>query len=355
MRRSQLVLSLALLFGLFAIPARAQDPPRIRPIEKRLLGQAFRISENPGNQVWKKWDKAPKAVLLITPEYEFLLRHPKPAPDFDLSEKDATLGRIYYRKRVYAPNLLATFPAVGGVSTIVVGLPENTNVKNEARWVLTVIHEHFHQLQDSQKGIFAEIETLGLARGDTTGMWMLNFPFPYDNPEVNKEFSALCQALAGALKAEKNEFGAQLAIYLQARERFRNILSPDDYKYFSFQVWKEGVARYTELIVAARQAGRLRWQVTMFDVFLGSSTKPDFSQAIGAYFLGDGKAYEEASRDLGEGIVGKLPELSLKDQGRVAFYSFGAAEALLLDRANPNWQKQYFAKKFFLERYFPAR
>jgi hypothetical protein len=36
----------------------------------------------------------------------------------------------------------------------------------------------------------------------------------------------------------------------------------------------------------------------------------------------------------------------------VAFYAVGAAEALLLDRANPGWQQRYLAEKFFLDKYF---
>jgi hypothetical protein len=36
----------------------------------------------------------------------------------------------------------------------------------------------------------------------------------------------------------------------------------------------------------------------------------------------------------------------------VAFYPFGAAEAMLLDRVNANWKKRYFAEKFFLDKFF---
>ena len=46
------------------------------------------------------------------------------------------------------------------------------------------MHEHFHQLQWAQPEYLKAIDDLGLSKGDATGMWMLNYPFPYDNPEV---------------------------------------------------------------------------------------------------------------------------------------------------------------------------
>src|SRR5262249_43618895 len=146
----------------------------------------------------------------------------------------------------------ATFPAVGGVSTVVIGQAENTESKTSTRWVITLLHEHFHQLQSSQPRYYAEVDALGLARGDATGMWMLNYPFPYARPEVKDHFSAMSKALAEALGArEKPDFGDKFAAYVESRKKFRSLLKADDYKYFALQVWQEGIARYTEYHLAA--------------------------------------------------------------------------------------------------------
>lgn len=51
-------------------------------------------------------------------------------------------------------------------------------------------------------------------------------------------------------------------------------------------------------------------------------------------------------------ILSRLPKLSLEKDQRVAFYTVGAAEALLLDEANPDWQRRYLAEKFYPEKYF---
>src|SRR5205823_14623694 len=112
---------------------------------------------------------------------------------------------------------------------------------------ISMLHEHFHQLQDSQPNSYAETEALNLSHGDQTGMWMLNYAFPYDSPEVKQQFSVLSRLLVEALQAKnKSVFSTRLAAYLEARRQLQKMLSADDYKYFSFQLWKEGLARYTE-------------------------------------------------------------------------------------------------------------
>ena len=69
-------------------------------------------------------------MLLVNEEHEFLMRHPKRSSDFVLISYDSLLrNAVYFRKRVFQPDLLVTFPAVGGVSTIVVGQAENTPAK----------------------------------------------------------------------------------------------------------------------------------------------------------------------------------------------------------------------------------
>jgi hypothetical protein len=309
--------------------------PQIRDDDRVRMAEAFRMGEKLGDYVWKGWSKAPFAVLLVTPEHEFLVRHPKPSPDFTSIGYDPLLkSEVYFRKRVFSPHFLATFPAVGGVSTIVIGQPENTDAKTSTRWVVTLFHEHFHQMQDSQPDFYAEAHALGLARGDETGMWMLNFPFPYEKAEVKEAFSAMSRALAGALHSRRGkDFRSKLAVYLAARKRFQQLLPPDDYKYLSFQLWKEGVARYTEYRIAQLSAAHY---------------KPSKEFAS----LKDFTPFADDARRTLEQVMTALEKMSLDKRQRTAFYPFGAAEALLLDRMNPKWQTRYFTEKFFLDKFF---
>ncbi len=309
--------------------------PRLSPADRIRLAEAFRIGEKLGDKVWKGWSEAPFAVLMVTPDYEFLIRHPRPSDEFVKTGYDSLLkSEVYYRKRVYGPNLLATFPAVGGISTIVVGQPLNTEAKTSTRWVVTLLHEHFHQLQDSQPAFYREVNALKLARGDQTGMWMLNFPFPYESDEIKKQFGILGRALALALQpAPPKQFKTRLRAYIAERARLKEMLADDDYKYFSFQLWKEGVARYTEYRIS--RLASTRYQPTM-----------EFRS------LEDFTTFGQAADSIRARIMSELTALSLNKQQRVTFYAVGAAEALLLDRANPRWQQRYLAEKFSLDKYF---
>ena len=313
-----------------------QEKIEVPDVDRIRLAEAFRIGESLGNRVWKGWDKAPFAVLLVTPENEFLIRHPRPSKDFTLIGYDSLLkSNVYFRKRTQPIHFLATFPAVGGVSTIVIGQAENTSKKTSTPWVITVLHEHFHQLQSSQPTYYAEVEGLNLSRGDQSGMWMLNFAFPYKNEQIKGQFAALSKLLAKALQAgKKSDFSVSLSAYLQARKAFQQMLTPDDYRYFSFQVWQEGIARYTEFRIADLAAKKYR------------PTK-EFRA------LKDYTPFKEvADSILNKQILTSLPTLELDRSERLVFYPFGAAEGLLLDRANPNWRSLYLTEKFYVERYF---
>lgn len=119
--------------------------PHLPATDRIRLAEAFRIGEALGNRAWEGWDKAPFAVLLVTPDNEFLLRHPRPTQDFTLIGYDSLLqSNIHFWKRTQPVHFLATFPAVGGISTIVIGQAENTMAKTSTPWVVTMLHEHFH-------------------------------------------------------------------------------------------------------------------------------------------------------------------------------------------------------------------
>src|SRR6266853_554454 len=78
----------------------AQTSPALPEIDRIRIAEAFRLADSLGNRIWPDWDKAPFAVLLVTPEHEFLIRHPKPSEDFTPVGDDAVLGhKVWTRKR----------------------------------------------------------------------------------------------------------------------------------------------------------------------------------------------------------------------------------------------------------------
>jgi hypothetical protein len=314
----------ASLIVLVPIFAAAQTPPRLSDTDRIRLREAFRLGDQLEDEVWPGWHKTPFAVLLVTSDYEFLIRHPNPSSDFTPLGNDLMLGGdVYYRKRQFSPNMQATFPAVNGVNTIVIGQAELTFDKTSTRFVATVMHERFHQFVYSQPAYFAGVAALGLDHGDTTGMWMLNYPFPYDSPDVQEKFSAMIHALSDALAASDADLDAKTQIFRHTQQQFRGAVPVEAERYLAFQLWQEGVARYTELRIAELAAAKYK-------------PTPEFMQ------LPDYKTFDDIARSIRAKILDDLRTMSLAKTGRIVVYSTGAGEAMLLDRVNPKWQSAYF-------------
>ena len=311
----------------------AQTPaaaPAIPRADRVRLSEAFRLAERIGDSIWPGWSGVPFAVVLVTPGTEFFVRHDRPPADARPIGRDALLGSVVYaRPRTFPSEFLATFP-IEGISTVVVGQAENTAASSPTDWVVTLLHEHFHQLQDSRPGFFAGVAALDLARGDETGMWMLDFPFPYDSGPVAAAYRSAALALNEALA------GRNARAFLAARDRFRAALSGDDLRYLDFQLWKEGIARYTQVRVA-------RWAAAG-----GYEPSPAFAALPGF------TTYAELARALEETLRRELSRMTLPEARRTVVYPFGAAEGLLLDRERPCWREQYFERMFTLAPAFDA-
>ncbi|MCO6512099.1 MAG: hypothetical protein J5I65_15040 [Aridibacter famidurans] len=311
--------------------AAAGGSPSISHTDRVRLAEAFRLADAVSDEIWPGWSKAPFALILVTEEHEFLVRHPRPSDDFVSIGRDELLGsEVFYRKRQFPTNFLATFPAVAGVSTILIGRAENTAVKTSGSWVVTVLHEHFHQMQESGDDYYSEVNALGLSGGDQTGMWMINYKFPYQNKAVEEAFSEMTSLLLRSLDEKKEADINRIASdYRKARQTLKNRLSDEDFRYFEFQVWKEGIARYTEHRVAEIAARN-------YEPSPAFQALPDFD------------SFADVAEDRRKLIRNELRTGTIANYERVLFYPVGAAEGLLLDRIRPGWQKKYFARRFSL-------
>ncbi len=280
--------------------------------------------------MWPGWSEAPFDLLLVDGEFEYLARSAQRPEAFATLDGVRLAGSpVLWRTRTQPANLLAAFPAFGPTPTIVVGTPSATG-KSSRRWVLSVLHEHFHQLQYSRPGYFADVEALGLSGGDKTGMWMLDYPFPYDSAAANEEFAALSRELAVlvddrlAREPERpRRFWCRLRAFLQT-------LEPADRRYLSFQLWQEGIARYVELQLAAAAV-------------TGHRSTAAFEA------LADDEPYAALAPRLQAAVVSSLQTDALKTKRREIFYAFGAALGLLLDRQGVDWKRAYLRDKFQLD------
>lgn len=318
-----------LLLGTATAPTAGGAQAEVPRRDRVRLAEAMRLADALGDDFWPGWRRTPLGVLLVTDSVEFLIGHSQPSADFARLGYDTLLKReVWTRPRQFPPTLLATFPAVSGIPTIVIGSAEHTG-KSSTAWVLTLLHEHFHQWQYSQPDYYAGVARLDLAHGDTTGQWMLDYSFPYDSAPVQQAVRRLATALGQALDAPPGAQVKALKTAVSARETLRGSLTAADYRYFEFQLWQEGVARFIEY-AAARAAAE--------------SGEP--SAAFRS--LADYEPYSAAAAGARRSLRRELEQLALGRQRRVAFYPLGAALALLLEQTRSDWKRAYADRPFTL-------
>lgn len=273
------------------------------------LAKARKIVRKSGNSVWKGFGTAPFGTLLVTPDYERLLcdeRLPEgfqELPENKILKCEQSEGPPSWRQ----PNLLAAMPAFGPPSVIVMGTPEATG-RSRAEWTATVFHEHFHQWQAELPDYYSRLEALDLSGGDQTGMWMINYAFPYTSPEVADAYAEASRALAATLQSDKRRFIDRREAYLKARDAFSATVNEKDWRYAEFQMWQEGVARWTEITIAER------------------SGKADI---------------KSAGQELRKVTIESLANPDFAGKQRVSFYALGAGEAMLLEMSGSKWRKCY--------------
>lgn len=311
----------------FAQPA----PERLSPADGIRIREFYRLASAIQDQIWPHWSQTPAPVLLVTPDNEFLTHHPNPPNDFRQGEDG-----FYVRPRQFPVTLEASFPAFGPPSVIIIGQPSNTASKTSTPWVIVLMHEHFHQMQNAMPGYFQAVSDLGLSRGDKTARWMLEYPFPYEKPEVAQAFGGLRdQLLATVNETDQEKFRKDAALYVVMRKKFLSQLSADDHKYLSFQLWQEGIARYTQIKAAEAAA----------------SYKPTAEYVAVA-------DYEPFNVYAGKARAETLHELQTVDISKAkrgAIYPFGAVEGLLLDRLNPQWKEDYWKQLLTTDGLFEQR
>lgn len=328
--------TIAVIVTTFSLGAAPVTGQQLSAESHLILEEGFRLMTSMENR-WTDWASAPRAVLLVDDEYEFLVGHSHPSDDFRPSETPP-VGEwpVFVRERTMSPNLLATFPAIGGVPTIVIGTPENTGL-GPTRWIFTLLHEHFHQFQMSRPGYFTGVEALDLSGGDETGMWMLNYPFPYDEASVSEGLQRLGVMARGLAENARGGATSPEAVldYRETRAAVAEGIRAPDYRYLAFQLWQEGVARFAELDAASHASGR----------------------------------FEPSSRF--RGLPGFVPVHTVADElwneirvtsgadpsqaGRSYFYALGALEAAALDAARPGWRDSYNAEAFDLGGHWARR
>lgn len=302
------------LFSAVALGASSQLPAEL---DRRMIADAQAIVRNEGDLIWAGLSQAPLPTLLIGPAHETLFCG-LPTAGFSAIGFDPITRCTMQVRAQQLPVDLAAATDLGNVSVVHMGLPDALEA-TQADWIATFLHEAFHQYQSTLPGYYSAVDVVRARLGKTVEQWMLEYPFPYADPKVKAEFAAMTLSAGQFLSAE-NDAQAETAIrsYVDARNRARDAISPDDWLYYEFQVGQEGVARWTELRFAAA-AGNAR---------------PDIA-AIG----------EERTGGLAVSL-GAIDRQGLNMWRRSSFYVLGSIEASMLERVRPQWQLEYATNPF---------
>jgi hypothetical protein len=303
------MLTRLLALAVAAVMTSAAAPPAAIDLGSH-LAQVREFSAGEGEAVWPGYGNAPFGFLLVTEKAESLLCRDIVPQGFEPAGRDEATGCARYtRPPTGLPaNLLAAMPLFGLPSVIVMGTPQATG-RTEASWVRTILHEHFHQWQYALPGYFDRLKALDLHGGDETGMWILNYPFPYDDPAVSAAFTLASNALADAVAARATpQFGSAFDSYIEARQALAASAGEDNWRYMELQLWQEGVARWTEIRLG-------KWYPRQ-DV-------------------------RDSAERLEDSTLAELRSPNLPEKKRVALYAYGAGEAMLLQACGHGWRADY--------------
>lgn len=294
--------------ALAGAPAAAQEAAESAALRALAETRAFVAAS--GDSIWPGYATAPFGIVLVEPDREVLLCDERLPDGFSAAGQEAltgcpmALGPSSWR----TPQLQSAMPVFGPPSVIVVGHPETVGL-DSAEWQMMILHEHFHQWQSDLPEYYRRVAALGLAGGDETGMWMLNYPFPYREETVADRFASARDALLAAHAAiGTTAFEARVEDYLAHRGALARSVSEQDWRYAEFQLWQEGIARWTEIAIA-----RLH---------------PD-------------PAVRAAAERREKRTLTALAAASIADHERLVFYALGAVEGLVLEHHRPAWREAY--------------
>lgn len=298
-----------MLFAAAALAQAVVPAPVVTDVGTH-LAEVRTFAAKDGEKLWTGYGSAPFGLLLIDGEEESLICRDTVPDGFTAAGKDAKTGCARYtRPRSGFPNtLLAAMPLFGPPAVIVMGTPKSTG-RSEGSWTRTILHEHFHQWQYALPAYFTRTLALDLHGGDETGMWVLNYAFPYEDPAVIAAFNAASAKLSAAVVARGTpQFGAAFDGYLAARKALAAKAGEKNWRYLELQLWQEGVARWTEIQL--------------------------------------GKTFPRADvRESAQGLEAEtLKEIAAPDlpgKKREVVYAHGAAEAMLLDACWKDWRSEY--------------
>jgi hypothetical protein len=305
--------ALASSAALFTIPTQS---------DREMIADAHSIIREYGDQVWDGFSQAPLPILLIEEDQETLFCG-APIDGFVSAKFDTvTKCSMQFRSREL-PNDLSAATYLGEHQVVMMGTA-STLETTRAEWLVIVLHEAFHQYQSV---LPAYVDATERVRVDFEGgteqgaRWMLDYPFPYADAQVRAIFAEMTGSALRFLEASSEQQKlAAIEDYLAARDRAARNVGPKSWAYFEFQTGQEGVARWSEIRIAAA----------------AGIADPDLAAVAEETRLGLATSLRAIDRD------------GLNMWTRSAFYVLGAVEAEMLEQTEPAWRREYPRRPFEL-------
>lgn len=277
------------------------------------------IVRRSGDEIWPDYSDITLPVQLVEPTREVLFCGQR-AAGFKAVDVDRVSGcGLQVRKREL-PIDVAAASDLDNQQVIQIGLPSALGM-SRSEWIVTLLHETFHQYQASLRGYNEAVSTVAQSLGQRGTDWILNYQFPYTDPTVVDAFADMNHcALVFLANRDPKHVARLVADYVRARHRAREAAGETAWQYYEFQVGQEGVARWTELKMA-RIAGHRDSRIAevVADRWAGLSTS-----------------------------LRAISEQGINIWKRGSFYVFGAVEAEMLDQITPAWRHIYVRRPFTL-------
>lgn len=309
-----------------------------------LVREALQVVGIVGEQIWAGWGTTPKTTLILGEDMEFLLAL---GSNVDLPDEFVATGEtvagfaVYSRPRTLPQTLRTAFP-VDGIPMAVIGTWDSTE-ESPNEWAISLVEQWFHLLQ-LQRGEQSKATGLGIGESEVPS-WRIDYPFPFEDEDVGNAMVLLGVALydfgmtaPNLPRTSQRSFQGQTARAALANLRTVLRLKYEDsaYDFFRLRTWRDGVARYSGVLVARLVAAAEERKVY--------SSIPGFSS------LAEHRSYVRVWRDGFANQVWLIRTAQLDgDRHLTSFDALGHGMAVMLDVIAPEWKEHYFEQEVWLD------
>jgi hypothetical protein len=326
------------------LPQEPADTGRLNDLDKARLAESIHLRQGLGNTVWPGLGQMDIPLVIWNHEYSFLVGFAQTPKGWEEVIGDDFQGKSYHRQKSNNPQNFAVPVGEAWAASIATKsetdaflmkvfrdllppllediFPYRLVVQPSEVQISAVAHEAFHVFQQrlvpEHLAAAEQVHKLG------ERYWLADQTMGDD---WRKEIDLLYQAV----EAKSDDEAARLAgAFLDQRQarRARAALSPELVDYERQLEWEEGLAKYVELAI---------WRAGFEDAGYRPvlSGDPDFKD----YQKFPGRLKQELSQ----------MKRQAGQEGETRFYYTGMAQALLLDRLNPNWKVRAFDPGLWVE------